>query len=56
MNRITLEDFRNDPELRRRLFEEAHRERAKAVLAGLLWLRKRLTPRSRPPHWLARLG
>ena len=56
MNRITLEAFHNDPALRRRLFEMAHRERARALHAGLAWLRKRLTPRLHPSHWIARLG
>ena len=62
MNRYILEEFHNDPALRRRLFEEAHRERARAVRAGLAWLRKQLTARLtlgirlHPARWIARLG
>ena len=56
MNRITLEAFYNDPALRRRLFEAARRERAKAVRAGLVWLRERLTPQLHPGDWIGRLG
>ena len=62
MNRYILEEFHNDPALRRRLFGEAHRERARAVSAGLAWLRKQaaahLIPRMRlrPARWLERLG
>jgi hypothetical protein len=55
---ITLEAFQNDPALRRRLFETAHRERARAMYAGFAWLRDCLTPRIyfRPSRWLNRLG
>ena len=62
MNRYIMEEFHNDPVLRRRLFSEAHRERARAVSAGLAWLfgylKARLTRHSnpRPAQWLARLG
>ena len=65
MNRFMMEEFHNDSALRRRLFGEAHRERARAVreglalmLGGLVWLARRLTPRIklRPGHWIARLG
>ena len=62
MNRYMLKEFHNDPALRRRLFESAHRERARAVSAGLAWLigqvKARLTPRIRlrPSRWIARLG
>ena len=62
---ISLEDFQNDPALRRRLFETAHRERVRAIgdgfawlLGGFVWLRDCLTPRIpvRPSRWLERLG
>ena len=58
MEPITLEDFQNDPALRRRLFETAHRERARAFHAGITWLWNLVTPRvhARPARWLARLG
>ena len=62
MNRYILEEFHNDPALLHRLFgearREARRERARAVRAGLAWLRKRLTLRLRlhAPRWTERLG
>ncbi len=62
MNRYILEEFHNDPAVRRRLFEKAHRERNRAIRAGLAWLfaqvKVRLAPRipRRPARWLARLG
>ncbi len=58
MNRYILEEFHNDPALRRRLFAEARRDRARAVQAGLVWLIRHLTPRFhvRPGRWIERLG
>ncbi len=61
MNRYSIEEFYQDPSLRRRLFEDAHRERALAVKDGLVWLWKQargLFPRGhgRPARWMARLG
>ena len=58
MNRYVMEEFYSDPALRRRLFETAHRERARVFRLGLAWLRERLIPRLhvRPSRWLARLG
>lgn len=58
MEPITLEDFYKDPEMHRRLLEAAHRERARLMRAGLLWLRDRLTPRihALPARWIGRLG
>ncbi len=61
MYRNIMEEFYSDPALRRRLFESAHRERALAVKAGLVWLWKQARsrfPRShgRPTRWIARLG
>ena len=55
---ISLEDFQNDPALRRRLFETAHRERARAIYAGFAWLGNLLAPRIhfRPARWIGRLG
>ena len=38
MNRYILEEFHSDPALRQRLFEKAHRERNRAIRAGLAWL------------------
>ena len=59
MNYAILEEFHNDSDLRRRLFAEAHRERTRAVGAGLAWLGnqlvKLLNPRQ-PARWIARLG
>ncbi len=59
MNRYMLEEFHNDPALRRRLFGAAHRERSRAVRAGLAWLSAHLKalfhPRL-PARWIARLG
>ena len=63
MNRYVMEEFYNDPALRRRLFGEARRDRARAVSAGfnglraqLKALKARFTPGLRPARWLARLG
>ena len=58
MNRYVIDEFYRDPALRRRLFAEAHRERRRALRAGLPWLGRRLIPRFDfgPSHWLQRLG
>jgi heme oxygenase len=59
MNTTTLEEFQNDPALRRRLYAEAHRERSRAVRAGLAWLGNQITARFKPrqpARWIARLG
>jgi hypothetical protein len=56
MNPITLQDFYNDPALRRRLYAMAQKERAGAVRAGFAWLRRRLTPGLAPGQWIGRLG
>jgi len=59
MNHYMLEEFHNDPALRRRLFGEAHRERSRAVRAGLAWLYGRTAALLRPRHparWIERLG
>jgi hypothetical protein len=56
MNRYVMEEFYNDPALRRRLFEKAHLERARVFRLGLSWLRERLSPRFDASRWLARLG
>jgi hypothetical protein len=66
MNRYMLEEFHNDPALRRRLFGEARRERTRAVreglahaLGGLAWLHARVKALFIPRHpgrWIARLG
>ena len=62
MNRITLQEFYDNPDLRRRLSQQARLERTRAVSAGLAWLGGRLqtllTPARRlhPARWVARLG
>jgi hypothetical protein len=62
MNRYVMEEFYNDPALRRRLFAGARRERNRTVRAALAWLRDRirdrLTPHlhARPSRWIERLG
>ena len=55
---ITLQRYYGDPELRFRLEEAAHRERARLVKAGLDWLRERLKPQLQlqPGRWIERLG
>ena len=66
MNRFIMEEYYRDPALGRRLYEAAHRERARAIGAGLAWLfgnlvrltrqvAAHLKPR-RPVHWIERLG
>jgi len=55
MNPITLQEFYNDPALRRRLYRAAARERTRAVREGFTWLVTHLKPH-RPTHWLERLG
>jgi len=60
VNRYILEEFHNDPALRRRLFGNARRERNRSVLAGLKslrnWLAAHLAPQRDLSRWLARLG
>jgi tartrate dehydratase alpha subunit/fumarate hydratase class I-like protein len=67
MNRYMLEEFHNDPALlRRRLTTAAHRERARAIGDGFLWLGGKLAAlaaqvvtRIKPAHpgrWIERLG
>lgn len=62
MNRYLMEEYYRDPALLDRLVRKAHRERARAIGAGLIWLLGRaktlLTPRIhvRPGQWLERLG
>ena len=58
MNRYLIDEFYRDPALRRRLFEEAHRERSRTIRAGFAWLRKHLAPRFEfgPRQWMERLG
>jgi hypothetical protein len=58
MNRYSMEEYYRLPDLGRRLDVEAHRERARAIYAGLAWLytqgKARLT--ARPGGWIERLG
>lgn len=62
MNRYIIEEFYRDPGLRHRLEQAAHRERTRAILAGIAWLvaqvKARLTPRNHAPlgRWIERLG
>jgi hypothetical protein len=58
MNRYVMEEFYQDPQLRRRLFSEARRERNRAVRAGLAWLVRHLKPNLHfsAPRWTERLG
>ena len=56
MNPITLERYLNEPDLDLRLYAEARRARAAAMGRLLKSLLAKLTPRSRPLHWLARIG
>jgi hypothetical protein len=60
MNRYILEEFHNDPALRRRLFSNARRERNRSLRAGLKslrgWLAAHLSPRQDLSRWLTRLG
>jgi hypothetical protein len=55
MNRYVMEEFYQDPQLRRRLFAEAHRDRARMVSAGLAWLWNHAKALA-GPRWIARLG
>ena len=58
MNRYSMEEYYRLPDVRQRLDVAAHRERARAIGAGLVWLftqaKARLT--ARPGGWIERLG
>ena len=56
MNPITLERYLNEPGLELRLHAEARRARAAEMGRLLGSLVEQLKPRSRPNHWLARIG
>jgi hypothetical protein len=62
MNPITLQEFYDNPALRRRLYRAAARDRALAIRAGIAWLREHagawlLSLVHRPEgRWLVRLG
>ena len=56
MEPITLERYLNDPDLDRRLYAAAQRARNLEVRRLLKELVERLTPRTLPGGWLARLG
>jgi len=56
MEPITLERYLNEPGLDLRLHAEARRARSMEMRRLLNALVERLTPRSRPIHWIARLG
>ena len=62
MNRNILDELYSDPDWYSRVAAKAHRERSRAVAAGLAWLagyvKAKLTPkfRVRPARWIARLG
>ncbi len=62
MNRNILEELYSDPASYERLVANAHRERSRAIAAGLAWLvgwvKDRLTPHAgpHPTRWIERLG
>ena len=58
MNRCFADATRLSPARIERLIEHAHRERARAMHAGLARLWKGLTPNFdfHPGHWMERLG
>ena len=56
MNRYIIDEFYQDPALRRRLYAMARRERTQWVKSAFAWLRERLTPRLHLRDHFARLG
>jgi hypothetical protein len=56
MKRITLESYRNNPQLSAELVANARRARAQAVHNLVVGLVQRFTPRLHPGPWIARLG
>jgi len=56
MNRYIMEEFYQDPALVQRFYDQARRERMRALVAAFQWLRDRLTPRLHLRDRLARLG
>ena len=58
MNRYSMEEYYRLPDLARRLDVEAHRERARAIYAGLAWLFRQAKARlaAHPGGWIERLG
>ena len=62
MNRNILEEFYSDPAYYGRVVANAHRERSRAIAAGLAWLagyvKARFTPQVgvRPTRWIERMG
>ena len=62
MNRNILDELYRDPDFYSRAVAKAHRERSRAIAAGLAWLagyvKAKLTLQFgvRPARWIARLG
>jgi hypothetical protein len=58
MNRCIVDEVHLSPARIERLVQRAHRERARALSAGLARLWRGLTPRFdfHPGHWMERLG
>lgn len=58
MNRFIADEIHLSPALIERLIERAHRDRARAMGAGIARLWKGLTPdfHFHPGHWMERLG
>lgn len=59
MNRFIIDEFHRDPALRQRLIAMAHRERSRAVRAGLTWLANRIRALAATRihvRWTERLG
>ncbi len=56
MKRITLESYRNNPQLSPGPVASARRERAQAMQKLVAGLVHRLTPRLHLGPWIARLG
>ena len=62
MNRNLLDELYSDPDFYGRVVAKAHRERSRAIAAGIAWLagyvKAQLTLRFglRPARWIERLG
>ena len=66
MNRYIMEEYFNDPAIGRRLYEQAHRDRALVIAQAFAWLLSTIRSLAtqaaahlrpgRPARWIARLG
>lgn len=56
MNRYVIDEFYQDPNLRRRLFLKARNEQVREIKQFFAWLRQKLTLKLHGRDWLARLG